>query len=96
MQRDADHFARRRHFEIERLVDAGLEPRDVVVDDVTAIFAQMRGDAVGAGRERDLGGLHRVGMLAAARVTHGGDMVDVDAEADGRFSRHWIRRKRAA
>ena len=51
----SDHFRRRRHFEIERLVDAFLEPRDIVVDDVAAILAQMRGDAVGAGGDRDLG-----------------------------------------
>ena len=65
-----------------------LEPRDIVIDDVAAIFPQMRGDAVGAGRDRDLGGLHRIGMLATARVTHGRDVVDVDAEADGSGSGH--------
>ena len=80
---DADHLRRRRHFEIERLCDALLEPGDVVVDDVAAILAQMRGDAVGAGRDRDLGGLHRIGMAPAARIAHGGDVVDVDAEANG-------------
>ena len=51
--------------------------------DVAAILAQMRGDAVGAGGDRDLGGVHRIGMPAAARVAHGRDMIDVDAEADG-------------
>ena len=50
---------------------------------MAAVFAQMRRDAVGAGRNRDLGGLHRIGMLAAARIAHGSDVVDVDAEADG-------------
>ena len=64
-----------------------LEPHDIVIDDVTAVFAQVRGDAVGAGRDRDLGGLDRIGMLAAARVTDGGDMVDVDAEAEEERSR---------
>ena len=65
-----------------------LQPRDIVVDDVAAILAQMRGDAVGAGGDRDLGRLHRIGMPAAARVAHGRDMVDVDAEADGMMRRH--------
>ena len=86
--RDLDHFRRRRHFEIERLADARLEPRDVVVDDVTAILAQVRGDAVGAGGDRDLRGLQRIGVAAAARVAHGRDMIDVDAEADGVMRRH--------
>ncbi len=87
---DAHHLRRRRHFEIERLCNALLEARDVVVDDVAAIFAQMRGDAVGAGRDRDLGGLHRIGMPPAARIAHGGDVVDVDAEANGRVRSHEV------
>ena len=73
-----------------------LEPRDVVIDDVAAIFAQMRGDAVGAGSDRDLGGLHRIGMLAAARIAHGGDVIDVDAEAERSGSRHADLRQRLA
>ena len=56
LARDPDHLRRRRHFEIERLGDPLLEAGDVVVDDVAAILAQMRGDAVGAGRDRELGG----------------------------------------
>ena len=58
-----------------------LQPGDVVVADVAAVLAQMRGDAVGARRDRELGGAHRIGMASAARVADGGDVVDVDAEA---------------
>ena len=54
---DRNHFRRCRHFQVERLLDGRLQPRDVVIDDVAAILAQMRGDAVGASRDRDLGGL---------------------------------------
>ena len=54
LDRDRHHLVGRRHFEIERLGDLGLEARDVVVADVPAVLAQMRGDAVGAGRDRDL------------------------------------------
>ena len=82
LERDAEHFLGRRHFEIERLVDLGLEPRDVVVADMAAVLAQMRGDAVGAGRDRKLGRAHRIGMAPAARVADGGDVVDIDAEAE--------------
>ncbi len=81
---NADHLRRRRHFKIERLFDARFQPHDIVIDDMAAVLAQMCGDAVGAGRNRDLGGLHRIGMTPAARVAHGGDVVDVDAEADRR------------
>ena len=52
--------------------------------DVAAILAQMGGDAVGAGRDRDLGRQDGIGMTPAARVAHGGDVVDVNAEANGR------------
>ena len=76
----ADHLVGRRHFEIQRLVDLGLQPRDVVVADVAAVFAQMRRDAVGARGDRQLGRAHRIGMPAAARIAHGGDVIDVDAE----------------
>ena len=79
---DGDHLRGRRHFEIERLGDLGLEARDVVVADVAAVFAQMRRDAVGAGLDRDLRGAYGIGMAAAARVADGRDVVDIDAEAE--------------
>jgi len=60
----------------------------VVVGDVPTILAQMRGDAVGAGGDRHLGRLDRIGMMPAARITHGRDMIDIDAEADGQSWRH--------
>ena len=84
LERDGDHLGGRRHFEIERLVDLGLQPRDVVVADMAAVLAQMRGDAVGAGRDRELGRAHRIGMAPAARVADGGDVIDIDAEAKGK------------
>jgi hypothetical protein len=47
------------------------------------VFAQMRGNAVGAGRNCDVGSAQRIGMAAAARIAHRGDVIDVDAEANG-------------
>src|SRR4051812_38467062 len=46
------------------------------------VFAQMRGNAVGAGFLRQQRGAHRIGIVAAARIAHRGDMIDVDAEAE--------------
>ena len=83
-ERDRDHLVGRRHLEIQRLVDLGLQARDVVVADMAAVFAQMRGDAVGAGLDRELRGAHRIGMAAAARIADGRDMIDVDAETQER------------
>ena len=51
---------------------------------MAAVLAQMRGDAVGAGRDRELGRAHRIGMAPAARVADGGDVIDIDAEAQAR------------
>ena len=81
LDRDRDHLVGRRHFEVERLGDLRLEARDVVVADVPAILAQMRGDAVGAGLDRELRRLHGIGMRPAARVADGRNVIDVHAEA---------------
>ena len=51
-KRDGEHLLGRRHFEVQRQVDLGHQPVDVVVGDVAAVFAQVRGDAVGAGLGR--------------------------------------------
>src|SRR5579862_8131473 len=80
-KRNAEHFFRRRHFKIQRLVDLGHEPGDIVIEDVAAVFAQMRSDAVATCRNRKLGRANRIGMTPPARITNGGDMIDVDAEA---------------
>ena len=87
---DRNHLRRRRHFQVERLLNGRLQPRDVVIDDVAAILAQMRGDAVGASRDCDLGGANGIRMFAAASVTHSGDVIDVHAEAEGGKSGHAI------
>ena len=81
-ERDRQHLLGRRHFEVQRQVDLGHQPVDVVVGDVAAVLAQMGGDPVGAGLRGDDRGAHRIGMIAAARVPDGRDMVDIDAEAE--------------
>ena len=58
---------------------------------MAAVLAQMRGDAVGAGRDRELGRAHRIGMAPAARIADGGDVVDIDAEAQAGRSHLVIR-----
>jgi len=45
-----------------------------------AAIAQMGGDSVGAGGDGEMGGAHRIGQGAAARIPHRGDMIDVDAQ----------------
>jgi hypothetical protein len=50
----------------------------------------MRRDAVGPSRDGDLGGVDRVWMDAAARVTHRGDVIDIDTQSEMRDGRHVI------
>ena len=78
---DLEHLLGRCHLEVQRQVDLGHQPVDVLVGDVPPVLAQVRGDAVGAGAGGDVCGAHRVGMIAAARVPDRRDMVDIDAEA---------------
>ena len=81
---DVEHLLGRRHFEIERLRNGGLDPRHIFVADVTAVFAQMRGDAIGAGVDGEFGGAQRIRHVAAARIAQSRDMIDVDAKAQPR------------
>ena len=79
-QRNVEHRLGRGHFEIERLFDRRLEPQHVVVMNVPTVLAQMGGDAVSAGFDREQRRADGIGNGAAARVADGRDMVDVDAE----------------
>ena len=80
-KRYPEHVRGRCHLEIQRLADFGLEARHIVVADVTAVLAQMRCDAVGAGSDGDERGTHRIRPRPAPRITQGCDMVDVNSEA---------------
>src|SRR6185437_7177443 len=69
------------HFQIQRNGQRLRQARDVVVGDMPPVFAQMRGDAVGARRLSQNGGTHRIGIVAAPCIAHRGDVIDVDAQA---------------
>ena len=47
---------------------------------MAAIFTQVCGDPVAADRRHYLGGAHGIGMVPSARITDGGDVVDIDPE----------------
>ncbi len=79
-QGDGDHLLGRRHLEIQRHLEIPHQTVDVGIDDVAPVLAQMRGDAVGAGRLGQACRPQRVGQMPAARVPHGGDVIDIDAE----------------
>jgi hypothetical protein len=78
-QRNLEHFLGRRHLQVQRQVDLIHQPVDVIVGDVPAILAKMRGNAVGTRIRGHDGSAHRIGMIAAARVPDGRDVIDIDA-----------------
>ena len=81
---DADHFVGRRHLQVELDVRQLAQPAHVLVLDVAPVLAQVHGDAVGAAEVRLDRRPHRVGLVRAPRLAHGGDVVDVDAKLDHR------------
>ena len=88
-QRDGQHFRGGGHLQIEGQGQLLLEAGNVGIGNVATILAQVRGDAIGAGLDGQMGGAQRIGMAATARVADGGDVIDVDAEAQ---VRGWQRR----
>lgn len=80
-QSDGDHFLHARRFEIEKSAGPRCERLYVSVLHVTAVFAEMRGDTVGASRLTDSRRLDRTRLIPTARLPQCRDMVDVDAEA---------------
>lgn len=79
-QRDGLHLIGGGHFEIQRHGEIGHERLNIGIRDVTAIFAQVRGDAVGPGLFGQFRGPHRVRVGGATRVAHGRDVINVHPE----------------
>ena len=82
LERDTEHLLGGRHLEIERLVDLRFQARNIIVANVTAIFPQVRCNAVAAGGNCKLGRAHRVGMTPAAGIADGSDVINIDAETE--------------
>jgi hypothetical protein len=81
---DAEHFVGAGQFEIERDAEGAHEAVDVGILDVPAVFAEVRGDAVGAGAYAEFGGGDRIRLVGPARLTERRDVIDVDIEAHDR------------
>jgi hypothetical protein len=50
----------------------------------------MRSNAICARGNGDLGGFQRIGMPPATRITHGRNVIDIHAKANGRVRCHEI------
>jgi hypothetical protein len=71
------HFGGGSHFEIQWDGECVHQGVDIRVADVSTVFAQVCGDAVGASVLRQYRGPHRIRGVAAARIAHCCHVVDV-------------------
>ena len=80
--RDSDHLVGQAHLEIHARLQQRPQRVHVAILDVPAIFAQMQRDVVGARLLGEQRRMHRIRVWRAARLPHGRDVIDVDAELD--------------
>ena len=81
---DVEHLLGGGHLKVQRKVHLGHQPVDVLVGDMAAVLARWAVISVRAGLCCHDRSAHRIGVIAAARVPYGRDMVDIDAEAKTR------------
>jgi hypothetical protein len=53
---------------------------NVPILDVSPIFTQMDCDSIGSAEFGQDGGRHRIGLDGSTRLTHGGYVIDIDAQ----------------
>jgi hypothetical protein len=80
-QCNADHFIRTRRLEIESSSSKRCERFQIRVLYVPAVFAQMRGNAIGAAGEAEGGSFLRTRLDSSARLSQRRDMIDVYRES---------------
>jgi hypothetical protein len=85
VESDGHHLVGGRHFKIKGQGNFLFEPGDIVVADMAAVLAKMGGDAVASGLRHHPRRPQRGWRLAAARITQGRHMIDIDAEAQFAF-----------
>ena len=79
-QRNSEHLSRRRHLKIEAGTNGLTQQFDVPILDMATVFPQMHRDAVSPAELGKHGHGNRIGFNRSARLTHIGDVIDIDAE----------------
>ena len=82
--RDAHHLRRRRHLDVEMRGHRARQNLDVAILNVPPVAAQMDGDPLRARQLADDRRRDRIRLVALARFTDGGDVIDVDGETHAR------------
>jgi hypothetical protein len=85
-QRDFEHLVGRRHLQGQWQVERLHQPHQIIVGNMTPVFAQVRNDAVGAGLRRRKRSAHWIGMAATARISDCRDVIDIHPKPQ--FSTH--------
>lgn len=78
---DGDHLVGAGKFQIEVAANRGAQTSDVRILDVPAILPQVRSDPIGADRLADHGGLDRIRLIAAPRLSKCRDVVNIHIKA---------------
>ena len=81
LDRETQHLVGAGHLEVEHCTDFARQTADVVILDVTTIFTQVRGDAVGARVLAEPCSRYGIRLVATARLPDRRDVVDVDVKA---------------
>jgi hypothetical protein len=80
-QRYRQHLLCGCHFQIDRQPRPGHDRIQIAVSDMPPVFTQVDCDTIAARGFNDLKRAHRIGMIAATRITDGGNVIDVDAQS---------------
>ena len=78
--RERDHFGHARHLQVEIRPDAGAEPLDIRILNVTAIFPKVRGDAVGARFFAGERSGHWIRLISTPSLPQSRDVIDIDVQ----------------
>ena len=79
-----------RALEIQERLHCRAQDADVALLDVAAILAEMNRDPLGAGELARRGGRDRIGLRSATRLSHRGDVVNVDVQSRHLGLKPWI------
>jgi hypothetical protein len=89
---EVEHGGGGGHFEVEFFATFLAEAKDIIVLNMSTIFAEVDGDGVGTGAEAKQGGGNGVGFRydtrdgdAVPRLTKGGEVIDVYAKTNHAF-----------
>ena len=77
---DVQHVIGHGGFEIQRHLSFSLQPDNILISNVTAIFTQMEGDDVCPSFDSQVGGRSGSREKAASGIAQRGNVINIDAQ----------------